>query len=342
MLEETENPETVEEIAQRILEALRPPFLLGGQEITIGSSIGITLGDETYKNADQALRDADVALYEAKRRGKGQYVIFDSRMRGEAVSRLYLESELRRALLETELSVEYQPIVDLQTDRIVGCEALVRWCHSIMGLVEPSRFINVAEDTGLITPLGRFVLERSCQALAEWLKHPKVPNDFYISVNISPKEFYAGDLVPFVRGLLQRSRLAGCNIRLEITENVVIQHDREATAILLALQEMGVQVCMDDFGTGYSSLSYLHQLPFNVIKVDRSFVQRLAEKKQSREIVRSVLGLARALDMQSIAEGAETQEQLDQVKALGFRWAQGFVLHRPMDRKALRKLLVAH
>ncbi len=339
LLEDTESAAAVEEVAERILAALQKPFQLESQEVVVSSSMGITLGDASYTCSDQALRDADVALYEAKRRGKNQFVLFDARMRGEEVSRLYLEAELRRALLATELAVEYQPIVDVQSDVLVGCEALARWNHSTMGRVEPGRFINVAEDTGLITPLGRFVLERAAQALAGWLRDPRVPANFYVSVNVSPKEFYAGDLVPFVQSVLNRYQLKGSHLRLEITESVVIQHDREAANILLALQAMGVQVCMDDFGTGYSSLSYLHQLPFNVIKVDRSFIQSLAAKKQSREIVRSIVRLARALDMQSIAEGAENEEQLAHAKALGFRWVQGYALYKPMSRQELALLL---
>ena len=338
MLEEIEDQASAEQVAQRIVEALREPFRLEGQEVSVSSSIGIMLGDPACQSGDQALRNADVALYEAKRQGKNQFVVFDARMRGEEASRLYLESELRRALQAADLTVQYQPIVDLQSNRAVGCEALARWKHPVMGRVEPIRFINVAEETGLITPLGRFVLERACARLAAWLRQPGFPVDFYVSVNVSPKEFYSGDLVPFVKAMLNRHELGGVNIRLEITENVIIQHDQEAAVILGALKDLGVKTCLDDFGTGYSSLSYLHQLPFDIIKVDQSFIQRLPDNKQSREIVRSILGLAIALDMQAVAEGVESHEQLAQVHSLGFRWAQGYVLHRPMDSAAIANL----
>lgn len=338
LLEETEDQAAVEQIATRILEALQQPFMLDGNEITVSSSIGIMLGDGACRSADQALLDADVALYEAKRQGKNQYVVFDARMRGEKVSRLYLESELRRALQEVELAVQFQPIVNLQTRQAVGCEALIRWKHPVMGNVDSSRLIQVAEETGLITPLGRFVLDQTCASLAEWLEVQSIPADFYVSVNVSPKEFYSKDLVPYVQATLTKYGLQGSNLRLEVTENVIIRHDREAAAILTRLQAMGIQTCLDDFGTGYSSLSYLHQLPFNVIKVDRSFIQSLTEKRQSREVVRSILGLAEALGMQAVAEGVETEEQLAYAQALGFSWIQGYVLHQPLERSDMLKL----
>ncbi len=338
LLEEIEDQTAVEQVASRILEALQRPFMLDGHEILVGSSIGIMLGDAACRNADQALLDADVALYEAKRQGKNQYVVFDARMRGEKVSRLYLEAELRRALQEVDLTVQYQPIINLQTNQAVGCEALVRWVHPVMGEVDPSRFIDVAEETGLISSLGRFVLDRACASLAEWLSTKAFPADFYVSVNVSPKEFYSRDLVPFIQSILGKHQLQGANLRLEVTENVIIRHDREAAAILRRLQSMGIHTCLDDFGTGYSSLSYLHQLPFNIIKVDRSFIQSLTEKRQSREVVRSILGLAEALEMQAVAEGVETPEQLAYARALGFRWVQGYVLHQPLERSEMVSL----
>ncbi|WP_148861038.1 sensor domain-containing protein [Marinobacter fonticola] len=342
LLEETESKDAVKQIANRILKALEQPFQLGQHEIKVSSSIGVVLDETAGHSADQAVRNADVALYEAKRQGKNQYVVFDARMRGEEVSRMYMESELRLALQQEHLTVQFQPIVDLTNDEPVGCEALVRWRHDVMGRVDPSRFITVAEDTGLITPLGRFVLERACATVGDWLKQPEVPQEFYVSVNVSPKEFYSGDLVPFVGAMLDKYGIQGANLRLEITENVIIQHDQEAAAILGQIQALGVQTCLDDFGTGYSSLSYLQQLPFDVIKVDRSFIQGLAEKQQSREIVRAILGLAQALDMETVAEGAESPEQLAEIRALGFRWGQGFGLFHPMDRSKLWLLLSQH
>lgn len=339
LLEETEGKAAVEQIASRILGALEQPFQLGQHEIKVSSSIGIVLDETACQSADQAVRNADVALYEAKRQGKNQYVVFDARMRGEEVSRMYLESELRLALQQDHLTVQFQPIVDLNDGEPVGCEALARWKHDVMGRVDTARFITVAEDTGLITPLGRFVLEKACATLGDWLKRPEVPQDFYVSVNVSPKEFYSGDLVPFVGAMLDKYNLRGANLRLEITENVVIQHDREAAAILGQIQVLGVKTCLDDFGTGYSSLSYLQQLPFDVIKVDRSFIQGVSDRQQSREILRAVLGLAKALGMDVVAEGAESPEQLAEIRALGFRWGQGYGLFHPMDRSKLASLL---
>lgn len=341
LLEEIDDADQVRHVAERILQALQPPFWLDKQEVSVSSSLGISMGDARYKEPNQIIRDADLALYEAKRRGKNQYVIFDAGMRGEQMSRLYLESELRNALLTRDIGVEFQPIVSLADQTIIGCESLARWRHPVLGVVDPERFISVAEDTGLVTPLGRLVMTTACQAIAGWLRHGLVPRDFYVSVNISPKEFYAADLVPFIQSLLEDQDLEGRNLRLEITENVIVRHDQEAAAILTTLRERGIRVCLDDFGTGYSSLSYLHQLPFDVIKVDRSFVHNLTDHQQSRDIVRSILGLAQVLGMEAIAEGAETEDQLEQTRALGFRWVQGYALHRPMNRPSLTELLSA-
>lgn len=338
ILEETADKKVAVEVASRIREALQSPFRLERHSLSISCSIGILFGDDPKMSADQALRNADLAVYEAKRQGKNQFVVFDEHMRGAESSRLYLEAELRRAVQERDFSVKYQPIVDLQSDQVVGCEALVRWDHDIMGKVSPERFIGVAEDTGLITPLGRYVLDHACASLASWSARPGFPSGFYISVNISPKEFFAPDLIPSIKATLKRHSVSGANVRLEVTENVVVQRDREATAILGQLQALGLKISLDDFGTGYSSLSYLHQLPLNVIKVDRSFIQRLPEMQQSREIVRSVLELANALGMEAVAEGAETEQQLDELRGLGFRWVQGFRLHEPMDQGQLEAL----
>ncbi|RFA27185.1 hypothetical protein CAI21_15150 [Alkalilimnicola ehrlichii] len=219
LLTEVEDKSTVKQVAERILEALQHPFRLSGQEIIVSSSIGIMLSDPSCHSGDHALRNADVALYEAKRQGKNQYVVFDARMRGQEVSRLYLESELRRALQEVGLKVQYQPIVDVHTEKPVGCEALARWRHPVMGSVDPSRFINVAEETGLITSIGRFILERACAALADWRHEHSFPTDFYVSVNMSPKEFYAKDLVPFIDDMLQNinSPAAICGWKLPKT-----------------------------------------------------------------------------------------------------------------------------
>lgn len=339
LLADVESEAEVVMVAERILAMLQTDLVLSRQSVHVKSSIGIALGDTHYMQANDVLRDADTALYEAKRRGKGQYVFFNITMRNDVVSRLQIETELRNALAQSDLSVAYQPIIDIANERIMGCEALSRWQHDLMGPIEPSRYICIAEETGLIIPLGRSVLEAACQALASWLRSPGVADDFYVSVNLSPKEVMQQDMVIYVADTLKRNGLHGKNLRLEITESVIIQHEKNAAISLNALRDLGIQVCMDDFGTGYSSLSYLHQFPVDVLKVDRSFITELTSKRTSREITRTILGLAQTLDIQAVAEGAETYEQLELLRDLGFRWAQGFILHQPMDRESLAVLL---
>lgn len=339
LLEKVNGLDGAIQAAERILRALAEPFMLEGALIHVSSSIGITLSSADYSRAEEALRDADTALYKAKRRGKSRYAVFDSSMRSEVVSRLFLETELRQAVEQCAIQVAYQPIVDVCSDRVAGCEVLARWQHPTLGSIPPAQFIHVAEETGMIVPLGRTVLECACRELARWLRDPRKRNDFYISVNLSPREFLQRDLVHGVSTLLQQNGLGGEHLRFEITESILIEHDREAASTLHALKEIGVQICMDDFGTGYSSLSYLHQFPIDVIKVDRSFVNGMSERRDRQEIVRTILGLASTLEMQPIAEGAETPQQLQQLKHLGFRWVQGYGLYRPMNSSSMGELL---
>src|SRR5690606_19277388 len=203
-----------------------------GREIRIGSSVGITLGDAHYQDPDDVLRDADLALYEAKRRGKAQYVIFDSKMRNQRMASLHLEAELRLALTRRTLDVDFQPIVDLDSQRMLGCEALVRWKHPVMGTVEPEQFLEIASETGLIMQLGRFVLEQACEAIAAWLTIPVASQDFYVSINLSSKEFYSPDLLPLLDSLLNRHQLRGVNLRLEIGEDVIMEREQLARSVL--------------------------------------------------------------------------------------------------------------
>jgi diguanylate cyclase (GGDEF)-like protein/PAS domain S-box-containing protein len=339
LIEEAENAEAVRYVAERIQKALSLPFVFDGHELRIGSSMGIAMGDSRYKTTQQALRDADMALYEAKRQGKNRYLFFDEKMRTEQLTRTAVEEELSQALNRQELDVIYQPIIDLRDGQMVGCEALVRWEHPSLGEMSPVDFIPMAEKSGLITAIGRFVTERACQDLAGWLSAPAVPRNLFVSVNLSPKEFFVSGLVEHIDKVLHRHGLQGQNLRLEVTEGVLIERDQEAAVIFRKLQAMGVQICIDDFGTGYSSLSYLQALPINVLKLDRSLIQQIQISETSHEIARTVLSLARALDVQSVAEGAETDDQLQAIKDAGFNFAQGFGLHRPMDRGALEALL---
>lgn len=339
LIEEAGGAEEVQYVAERIQKALNLPFVFDGHELRIGSSMGIAMGDKRYSTTQQILRDADMALYEAKRQGKGRYLIFDEKMRTEQLTRTAVEVELSQALSRHELDVVYQPIVDLRDGQTVGCEALLRWEHPRLGEMRPSDFIPMAEKSGLINAIGAFVTEKACGDLAMWIANAKVSDDFYVSVNLSPREFFVGDLVEKTVSVLKRFALQGQNLRLEVTEGVLIERDREAAEIFRRLQALGVSICIDDFGTGYSSLSYLQALPIDVLKLDRSLIQRVRDSQTSYEIARTVLSLARALDVESIAEGVETDEQLQAIKNLGFRFAQGFGLYHPMASPAIKDLL---
>lgn len=339
LLEAAACAEDVRLVVQRIQLALDVPFLIEGHEIRVTSSMGVTVGDSGYKNTQQVLRDADMALYEAKRQGKSRYLLFDAKMRKEQLTRKAVENELSQALSRHELDVVYQPIIDLQTNRVVGCEALVRWEHPQLGKMLPEDFIPVAEDSGLITAIGRFVTETACRDLAKWLANTQVSSRFYVGVNLSPREFFAGNLVANIQQVLARTGLQGHNLRLEVTEGVLIDRQQDAASIFSRLQAMGVQICIDDFGTGYSSLSYLQSLPINVLKLDRSLIEQIEISSKSHEIARTVLSLANALGVQSVAEGVETDAQLQAIMDLGFDFAQGFCLHRPMNSQSIQTLL---
>ncbi|MAL98223.1 MAG: hypothetical protein CL583_07195 [Alteromonadaceae bacterium] len=339
LLEEAASREDVGYIAERIQAAVELPFVFDGLELRVGSSMGITMGDSRYKTTHEVLRDADMALYEAKNQGKNRSIFFDQRMRTEQMTRTVVQAELSNSLERQELEVVYQPVVALDSNCTVGCEALIRWKHSQLGEMSPSEFIPIAEKSGLITALGRFVTERACEDLSRWLEIGVVSADCFVSVNLSPREFFVGDLVARVQETLERNGLEGRHLRLEVTEGVLIESSQEAAVIFAELQAMGVRICIDDFGTGYSSLSYLQSLPIDVLKLDRSLIQQIPESPKSREIARTVLNLATALDVQSVAEGAETEEHLSAIRQLGFRFAQGFILHRPMPASQMEELL---
>lgn len=339
ILEEVGNQDIVIHIAERIQDTLKTPFILDKQEIRIGSSVGITMGDRHYNHPDEVLRDADLALYEAKRRGKSQYVVFDARMRHEKAVRQHLNNELRAAIEDNNLSIDYQPIVNLLTSRVVGCEALARWHHSVMGQIATKEFIDIAEASGFVDRLDHLVIEKAVGSLAKWLQHPAIPEDFYLSVNISSKLFYSQNLPAFLTNLLNTYGLKGKNLRLEVSEDLLLKRYQIAEAILERLQSMDIRVCLDNFSMEHASLRYLRTLPINVVKIDCSYGQELSQNQQNREVMRSILHLASILNVEPIAEYAETEEQLDQIRDLGFQRAQGFALHQPMKHREITKLI---
>ncbi|MEV1286193.1 EAL domain-containing protein [Micromonospora sp. NPDC049679] len=317
------------EVADQLHAALARPFPVQGQEVVISTSIGITLGDPRYDDPEALVRDADIAMYSAKSRRKGSHAIFDVTMHDRAVSRLRTETELRQALERDELEVHYQPIVDLRTGETHGFEALLRWRHPTRGLIPPAQFLGVAEESGLILPISRWVLGESCRQLGIW-QRVWGRTDLRISVNISDRQFWHDNLAEDVDWYLRHNRLAARCLALEITEGVIMRNIDRARTILEELHHLGCEVHIDDFGTGYSSLEALHQLPIDVLKIDRSFVSRLGADRRSAELVRTIVLMGHNLGLELIAEGIETPAQRDHIMRLGCVLGQGYLLAQPM------------
>jgi diguanylate cyclase (GGDEF)-like protein len=324
------SPDDVVRVATRILEDLTTPFELEKSSSFTSASIGIALSSTGYDRPEDILRDADTAMYRAKENGKGRYELFDKDMHAKAVSRLRLERDLRQAIEEKQFCVYYQPIIGLETGKLAGFEALVRWNHPTAGLVPPSEFIPVAEETGLIVQIGQWVLEEACAATRRWQQESPRHRDLTLSVNLSPRQVSQPDLLEQVVGALERSGLDPRCLKLEITESVVMENADAAIVLFKRLRALGVQLSIDDFGTGYSSLSYLHRFPLSHLKIDRSFVSRMTETKDNAEIVRTIITLAHNLGMKVIAEGVETSEQNELLRSLGCEYGQGYLFSRPV------------
>jgi diguanylate cyclase (GGDEF)-like protein/PAS domain S-box-containing protein len=320
-------------VAERMHAALATPVLLNRHTIRTTTSIGITLGDTAYTQPEEVLRDADTAMYWAKCQGPGRQVVFDASMRTHAVARLQVETELQQALARDELVLHYQPIVELATERITGVEALVRWQHPTRGLLPPSAFIPVAEETGLITPIGQWVLTTACRQMQQW--HQAVPQarPWTLSVNVSGRQWNQPDLAAHIAATLATTGLAPAQLRLELTESVLLAEQGSASA-LLAVVALGVAVALDDFGTGYSSLSYLQRFPVGMVKIDRSFIATLDWGREHAELVRMIIVLAHNVGLEVVAEGVETAAQRDHLRTLGCHYGQGYFFGRPMDAAA--------
>jgi EAL domain-containing protein (putative c-di-GMP-specific phosphodiesterase class I) len=325
-------------VAQRIQDELSQPFVLDKNSAFATASIGIALSSSGYDRPDDILRDADIAMYRAKENGKARYELFDHGMHARAVSRLQLESDLRQAIEQKEFCVYYQPIISLQTGRLAGFEALVRWNHPRRGLVAPADFIPVAEETGLIVPIGQWVLNEACAQVRQWQIDSPSHRSLSLSVNLSARQVAQPDLLQRIKDALETSKLNPHCLKLEITESVVMENAEAAAQMFKQLRSLGVQLSIDDFGTGYSSLSYLHRFPLNYLKIDRSFVMRLTTDNDNA-IVRTISTLARNLGMEVIAEGIETEEQFQQLKMLGCEYGQGYLFSRPVSNDGVEHLL---
>jgi diguanylate cyclase (GGDEF)-like protein len=318
-------------VAEKVQKAISAPFKLASHEAITTASIGVALSTSGYTEAEDIIRDADTAMYRAKDRGKARCEVFDTAMHTRAVTLLRLESDLRRALEKDELCVYYQPIVSIANGELHGFEALVRWQHLERGLIAPDDFIPLAEETGLILPIGLRVLRDACNQLRKWQQYSLSNRDLIVSVNLSGKQLMQTDLIDRIEEVLQESQINPWHLKLEITETVVMENPELAAVTLAKLRSLGVRLSIDDFGTGYSSLSYLNRFPVDTLKIDRSFVTSMNAADENLQIVKTIVTLAGNLGMQVIAEGVETEEQLEQLRSLKCQYGQGFLFSKPLD-----------
>jgi diguanylate cyclase (GGDEF)-like protein len=326
-------------VAERLLKEISAPFELDGRDVFLAASCGIALSVTGYQCAEEVLRDADTALHRAKSLGKSRCEVFDTAILESAQTRLQLEADLQGALARQEFSVFYQPIVSLASSELAGFEALVRWQHPVRGMIAPLDFIPLAERTGLIVPLGRWILHEACRQLKAWQENLRIPQDLWVSVNISSLQFVRPSLVDQIREVLRDLQLAPNCLMLELTEGVLMQNPEAASSLLMELRVMGVQIGLDDFGTGYSSLTYLRQFPVDYLKIDQSFVRRMETGQDVLEIVRTIIGLAQQLGLRVIAEGIENAGQLDVIRSLNCEYGQGFYFSKPVNNESAETLL---
>ncbi|HEU4392196.1 MAG TPA: EAL domain-containing protein [Solirubrobacterales bacterium] len=329
-------------IADRVAAAFAQPFSIDGVEHFVTASIGVAVArpaDQRGANAEMLIRDADAAMYRAKEGGRARCVLFDAAMRANAMRRLEIERELRHALERDELALHYQPVLSLRTGEISGLEALVRWQHPERGLLDPAEFVSIAEDSGLIEPIGRWVQEHACRQILEWHEGRPDARPFDVAVNLSARQVAHRDLPATVAEIIARTGIDPIHLRLEITESVLVEESASAIASLEALNELGVRLVLDDFGTGYSSLAYLNRFPFHALKIDRSFVDALGIEQERTAIVEAIIGMARALSLEVIAEGVESEVQLAELRRLGCDYAQGHLFHAAMPEAKVSRLL---
>ncbi|MEB3281840.1 MAG: EAL domain-containing protein [Lyngbya sp.] len=320
-------------VARLVHQRLILPFNLKGNEVFTNASIGIALSSSSCEYPEELLRNADLAMYRAKEMGKGAYAVFDTKMHQQAVERLQLESQLRRALELEEFQVHYQPIVSIPTGRVMGFEALIRWLNPYQGLISPGLFIPVAEETGLIAEIGEWVLDQACQQLQVWRQQFPQFQELTVSVNLSSQQLREPDLLEQIDRILAQTGLPSSCLKLEITESLLIENSETALKILRQIRSRNIQLSLDDFGTGYSSLSYLHRFPIDLLKIDRSFVKRIREHQENTAIIKAILRLAHALEMNAIAEGIETVFQLEKLKSLGCEYGQGNWFSHALEAK---------
>jgi diguanylate cyclase (GGDEF)-like protein/PAS domain S-box-containing protein len=339
LLEHVRHVSDAVRVAERIQECLKRPFVLDGRQLFTSASIGIATSETAYSDPQELLRDADTAMYRAKALGKARCEVFDVRMREAAIARLAVETDLRRAIEQNEFELHYQPIISLATGMLSGFEALVRWRHPQRGLVSPQDFIGIAEETGLIVPLGAWVLNRACTQMSEWHRAHPSSAGLTMHVNLSAKQFVHPDLATEIAGILQATGLPPSSLNLEITESAVIENPDSVIGVLEALKALGLRISIDDFGTGHSSLSYLHRFPIDALKIDRSFVNTMTMEQSS--IIQAIVALAQALRLEVIAEGIETVDQLSRLSQLGSDSGQGYLFAAALQAPDAESMLTS-
>jgi diguanylate cyclase (GGDEF)-like protein/PAS domain S-box-containing protein len=339
LLDSIKDPNDAKIAAERMMKALVSPFILGGKEVFTSVSIGIALSNSAYEQPEEILRDADTAMYRAKSLGKSRYEVFDADMRASVMARLQLETDLRRALERGEFRNFYQPIVALVSGEIAGFEALLRWQHPTRGLLTPNEFIPVAEETGLIRDLGWWNLREACRQISEWRASASAHRHLTISVNLSAKQFLQPKLVEDIGKLMRELALPPEALKLEITESTVMADPTAAVEMLQHIKSLGIRLAIDDFGTGYSSLSYLHRFPLDTLKIDRSFISNMGNDGEGMEIARTILPMANNLQLDVVAEGVETIQQVAVLKKLHCKYGQGYYFSRPLSAEGTAALL---
>ncbi len=341
LLENVSDIEMVTSIAERIINSLNQHFNVSRYQVFVNVSIGVNWGNNNYEKPEYLLRDADTAMYRAKALGRGRFHVFDPQMHREAMQVLELENDLRRAVKNQELIVYYQPIISLDTGKIAGFEALVRWQHPLKGLILPTEFIPVAEETGLIHDIDTWVLKTACNQLRIWQNHPVVPKPLHISVNLSAKLFLQPNFLAQIDQIIYETKINPAFLELEITESVIMKNNVDVKTTLQELKQRKIKLTMDDFGTGYSSLSYLHNFPLSTLKIDKSFLSLMQKNHENMGLVPAMIGIAHSMGMKAIAEGVETSKQLSQIRELNCNFAQGNLFSRAMEPQLMLDLMLA-
>ncbi|MBT8372778.1 MAG: EAL domain-containing protein [Deltaproteobacteria bacterium] len=340
LLEDIEDSNYANTVAERLQQELKHPFIVNGKEVYAPASFGVVLNTKDYNLPDEIIRDADAAMYHAKEMGRSQYKVFDKKLHEKALHLLQRETDLRKGIQNKEFVTHYQPIVSLKTRSVVGFEALIRWNHPKLGLIYPDSFISIAEETGLIIPITRLVVQEACRDLKVWQEQVKHVQKFTMNINISSRHFLQPSLLSDLKDVLNNTELPPDHLKLEITETALVEDMQETVAMVTRMRDFGLQIVIDDFGTGYSSLSYLQRLPIDTLKVDRSFVSRIESKPDgNRNIVEAIISLAHRLDMIVVAEGVETFEQYTILLDMKCQFGQGYLFSKPLPKHKVDELI---